>query len=195
MNSNYAKQISDSNKENQTPSSYMSSASKFNQQNFYNENYLNNLKEKKESLISIQEANDSQYFNLVKKREELASLVMEKDSALFKEKAELEYLSDILREKEDKRNTILENMNHNNVWIENQFISKNLCTMENGPNQSVIIALKNDFTISGVRQKDQIVCNKFNKTNVGNTNLNEILDKEFNNDNELIKLFAAYNIV
>jgi hypothetical protein len=192
----------DSNKENYTPSSYLSSSSKLlSHQKMWNENNLKSFRDKKENLLNTLETNDIEYYRLLKKKEELMYKVMERDSILFKEKAELEYLNDILREKENKRNGVAQNAEgSSNLWIENNFLStKNgLFTIETntGNTNHIHIKLKNDMAIVGQKNRDAISCTGLinTKKNTNNSNTNDILDKEFNQDQELLLLYAAFNI-
>lgn len=194
--------VYDSNKENFTPSSYLSSSSKLlSHQKIWNDNNLKNLRDKKENLLNSLEANDIEYYRLLKKKEELMYKVMERDSVLFKEKAELEYLNDILREKENKRNGVAQNTEGSaNLWIENNFFNSegffNLDTQP-GITNNIHIKLKNDLAIVGQKNREEILCTGIinTKMNTSNANTNEILDKEFNQDGELLMLYAAYNII
>jgi hypothetical protein len=195
------KVIYDSNKENYTPSSYLSSSSKLlSHQKMRNENNIKLLRDKKENLLNLLETSDADYYRLLKKREELTYKVMERDSILFKEKAELEYMNDILKEKENKRNSIFQNYEGSaNLWLENFYLSENLFNVEkqSANTNQIHVKLKNDLSVVGQKNRDGITCTAVIKTNnsTSSTNTNEILDKEFNQDPELLMLYAAYNII
>jgi len=199
--SNQEKVTYDSNKENYTPSSYLSSSSKLlSHQKMRNENNIKLLRDKKENLLNSLEHSDAEYYRLLKKREELTYKVMERDSILFKEKAELEYMNDILKEKENKRNSISQNYGGSaNLWLENFYLSENLFHVErqSANTNQIHIKLKNDLSVVGQKNRDGFTCTGVIKTNnsTSSTNTNEILDKEFNQDPELLMLYAAYNII
>jgi hypothetical protein len=198
---NQEKIVYDSNKENYTPSSYLSSSSKLlSHQKMWNDNNLKLLRDKKEDLMNSLETNDAEYYRLLKKKEELMYKVMERDSILFKEKAELEYMNDILREKENRKDSIAQNVGGSaNLWLENYYLSENLFNLDShiGNTNQIQIKLKNDLSVLGHKNRDGIICTGVIKTNsnTSSANTNEILEKEFNQDPELLMLYAAFNIV
>lgn len=186
MNPKNNKNISEIFKETKSPSSYLSSNAK---------NYNDGVEENIEEILKQASDYDTEYFKLSQKKTELSQMIFELESKLTKENFELEYLNDILREKESNKNNLLQKINSPNYLIENEFISKNLSNMEVGPS-NVTINLMNDLNVSGIKQNDEYICNKIYKNNHENLIFNEIVDKEYNNGNsELIKLFAAFNIV
>jgi len=188
MNFQSLKKITESNKENLTPSSFLSSASKF---AIYDENNLKLLKEKKENLISQAESNDEERFKLIRRKEELINMVMEKEGILYREKAESEYLNDILREKENSKNRLIENLNETNTLL-SDYICSNLCVIES-QDTNLNLHIQNDFAINAKKGKEEYTFNKVYKKNL--PSLNEILDKESKENYESIKLFTAYNII
>jgi len=187
MNPKTNKNISEILKETKSPSSYLSSNAKT----------YNDVDENFEAILKQASDADAEYFKLSQKKAELTQMIFELERKITKENFELDYLNDILREKESNKNNLLQKINSTNYFIENEFISKNLCNLEIGPNNTnVLITLKNDLNINGVKQNDEYICNKIYKNNHENLIFNEIVDKEYNNGNsELIKLFAAFNIV
>ncbi len=189
------KNLTDSNKENMTPSSYVSSASKI--YSYYNENNLKSLRDKKDLLINQMEICDIENFKLLKEKEELSCLAVEKDGLIFREKAELEYMNDILKEKENKRNAIIGSVKCSKREIENE-ISNGIFNTDitgSGGNK-IFIRLQNDYVITGTKDRNDVYFNAFYRSNNINSNhSNDTLDKELNTNPQLIKYFAAYNIV
>ena len=55
--------------------------------------------------------------------------------------------------------------------------------------------LKNDFCVIGDKYMDDIVISKVVCDNAANGNINAILEKEFNQEPDLLNLFVAYNII
>jgi hypothetical protein len=192
--------IYDSNKENMTPSSYLSSNSKMlSHQKFHSENNLKALRDIKDNLSAITEINDSEYYSKLKKKEELESLVVENDNQLFKDKTDVEYLNNIVKEKETKKEGIIQNVENNpNIWLENYFVPDGIFNLEVNSNNryvnQVCIKLNNDLGVVGTKQRENIVCNGVINRNPTNANLNEIFEKEFNQDPESLMLYAAYNL-
>lgn len=195
MNTIFHKNISDSNKENMTPSSRFSSSSKM--LSMFNENNLKSLREKKENVIESMEVSQDDYFRLLKEKEQLEFIVAEKEAAITKEKGELEYLNNMLRLKEEQKSKISEKTEEANRWLENEFISKNMFeTVDNLPGNKIIVKLKNDVCLVGVKDKDSVNCQGVYKINQGNlqSNINEIYEREFANDANSLMYFAAFNI-
>ena len=125
---------------------------------------------------------------------------MDIDSLLFKEKADLEKLNDEFREKETKRIAVINNSeSYGNIWLENYLLSENFFTLENqsANTNQIQIKLKNELAIVGKRGREGSTSNGLitTKSNASTANLNEIFDKEFNQDAEMLMLYAAYNIV
>lgn len=189
----------DSNKENFTPSSYLSSNSKMlSHQKMWTDNNLKHLRTRKEDLLNLLDTNDTEYYRLLKKKEDLMYKVMERDSILFKEKAELEYMNDIMRERENRKIGVTKNSDEcGNIWLENYLLSENFFTIETGNSNQIHIKLNNDLALVGKKGKEGITCTGLinTKMSTGNSNINEILHKEFDHDQELLMLYAAYNVV
>jgi hypothetical protein len=182
------------NKENLTPSNLRNSASKFNN-HLIIENNIRVLSDQKDFLLLNMENNDAQNFRLTKKNEELISQVLEKGSTIFKHKAEYNYLNDRERETFEKKNSIVENLSHSNVVIENKHFSNFLAKIQLGHNQNFVIQLTNDFALTGVRQKENLNISKLLKTIPGHSVLNDSIEKGFASETNIIKAFTAFNII
>lgn len=185
--------LTDSNKENWTPSSYSTRQSI----NNFQENNLKLLREKKDAVISTMEENAPVHFKLLKEKEDLSYQVLQKDCQLFKEKTDLEYLNNLLREKEIKMNNALQSsVNCDHSWMENEFISHNIFqfTLDGGNSNKVSLKLKNDIIMTGVKERENATLTGIYKNEHGNTGANDIYDKSFNSDPKCMKYFAAFNI-
>jgi len=193
---NLKNKISDSNKENMTPSSYISSNSKVSSFPIsFTENNIKSIRDKKEATITQMEMAEAHHNKLLSEKEELSFLVVEKDSILFKEKSELEYLSDILKDRDNKKNYIKEEVNSIKVFIENEIISQGLFNTERLTDNKIVVKLHNDYMINGIKDNNNVAFNGFFKSNSGQSNIsNEIFEREYYNRPQLLKYFAAYNI-
>lgn len=184
----------ESNKENMTPTSHLSSSSKLLNQYYAFESNIKNLKEHKDELINEMGVNENEYYKQFKKKEDLSHLVIEKDTILFKETSEINELNDLLWEKEQRTNSLLDNLNHTNQTIETTLVN-NIFNMEVSSN-SIKLRLSNDINIIGMKDsKGAYVFNKIICENKSNMNMNEILEKEYNQDPELMMLYAGFNII
>ena len=187
----------EANKENMTPTSLISSTSKFySNQKYYAENTMKLMREKVDDISTQMEMNEVKYFKLLKNKEELSMLLFEKDNEAFKEKAEIEYLNDIIREKESNKKSLSDNLeNHANIYLDLNVLANNFLFQENIPNENTAkIKLKNGFNVIGDKNRDGIIISKIVSDSPANGNINSIFEKEFSQDPELLKLFAAYNI-
>lgn len=177
--------LHDSNKENMTPSSVTSMS---------NNNYLDNctkiFKENRNKLLTEYERLDEDYFKLLRRKEELSSLILDKDSALLRDKAELEFLGDCLREIEGRIK------NENEQSKTNASLERNMIQFEVVQNSSTSaeIKLKGDMSISGLnRNRNEYCIQSINHTQ--DDAVNEILEREYNKESDLVVLYAAFNII
>lgn len=188
------KNLNDTNKEYMTPSSYLNSNSKYSHANYYSENNIKFLRDKKDSLLSTQETCDSEYYKKLKIKDDLLNLKIEKENFLLKEKAEIDYLNIVLKDKEQQKYEIESNLNLKNVQFQEKILS-NIFELENVNNTNIQIKLKNDLSVFGKRITKEAFQVLTIGTCKGNASTDEILDKEYKEDPDLMTLWAAYNII
>ena len=183
------KKMTDSNKENITPSSSFKSPG-VNYSNF-DDAQLKSLLELKESIVSNMELASSENFKLFIAYDDLTKCTIENESHAHKEKTDSENLNDILREKELRNNLIVNNTQESDYWLTNGFlcemISHNLTS-----SQSIDYKFKNDLFLNASHStsKGTSTCNKIYKHISGQ---HDLLDKD--SDSHAMKCFLAFNIV
>ena len=186
---NKTKKISDSNKENITPSSSFKSPITY--LSSFEENSLKILNDQKESIFANAEYFTTENLNFFISKDDLTRNTIESESNSHKEKTETEKLNDILREKEMRNNLLIQNINESNFWLGNHIFSE-MFENELTSSQGYNFKFKNEYVLNAslANSKGTIICNKIYNKNPSSKD--EILDKD--NEPNIIKYFLAYNI-
>ncbi len=185
------KKISDSNKENITPSS--SFKSPVGNLSLFEENSMKLLNDQKESVTSNAEWISSENYKLFLTKEDLTRSVIENESSSHKDKTDCDKLNDILREKEFRNELLIQNMHEPNYWLTTNFFTE-MVEYDITSSQSFDFKLKNDYVINAsvTNSKGTATCNKIYNRNQNTSTKNDLLDKD--NEPLAIKYFMAYNM-
>jgi hypothetical protein len=183
------KKMTDSNKENITPSStYRSPGTNL---SVFEENSLKQLHDQKESIISNAEWVSSENYKLFHSKDDLTRSTIENESISHKDKSDSDNLNDILRDREFRNNMLANNLQECNYWLKSSFFSE-LINYEFTSNHSLDYRLKNEYIINALvsNSKGNATCHKIYNKNPSSKD--QVLDKE--SEPLIIKYFLAYNL-
>jgi hypothetical protein len=192
---NFPPHINESNKENQTPSSFRSSIGRISLSKHINEpTSLQFLREKKTSIIN--EANDLQNVIMEEKNKinDNRYFQLEKELQITSTKLEFFTLKEKNQENEKLKNSVKEKIYYPNMYIKEMFLS-NLVEYESPYPNNITLKLKNDINLISNKKtvdKDEFIITKYITPD---PLVNECLNKELMDNPQNAKLWGAFNII